>query len=146
MAEKILNTPKKSRGRPKTAFVSKKPKIKQSGPGRPKKIQETTTVSEIKPQFVSKRLTADDSKKKDAFILSMFVVSLIIFGASLFFSQNSSENSQEEPKQEIQNIIDTGAIETITIDNTGSIDNTGGQESISVANILLSSFYESINN
>ncbi|MEI6426604.1 MAG: hypothetical protein WCO66_04655 [Candidatus Absconditabacteria bacterium] len=142
---------KKSRGRPKTAFISKKPKIKQSGPGRPKKVQETIVLpnlSDIKD--ISKRTIPQESKKKDTFILGMFLFSLCIFGTSLYFSQKKQEITNTPPST-IETSIedqDTGISETNDIatgnENTGNI-NTEEPKAISTEMILLSSFYEAFN-
>jgi len=150
MAEKTTATSKKSRGRPKTAFVSKKPKIKQSGPWRPKRIQEILDIPETKPQFANKRLTANDSKKKDAVILAMFVLSLVLFTASLFFSQKKdvidTEQINDQPiENEIDPITEETTGEAVTIEETWTVI-TGIQETISVSNPLLSDFYTALNN
>jgi len=149
MAEKTTATSKKSRGRPKTAFVSKKPKIKQSGPWRPKKIQEILDITETKPQFANKRLTANDSKKKDAVILAMFILSLVLFTASLFFSQKKDVIDTEQIEQPIENEIapiteETTGEAVITEETWAAI--TGIQETLSIANPLLSDFYAALNN
>lgn len=150
MAEKTTATSKKSRGRPKTAFVSKKPKIKQSGPWRPKKVQEILDIPETKPQFANKRLTANDSKKKDAVILIMFVLSLVLFTASLFFSQKKETiNDEQISEQPIENetapITEETTGEAVTTEDTET-EITETQNTLSIPNLLLSSFYESFNN
>lgn len=149
MAEKTTITPKKSRGRPKTAFVSKKPKVKQSGPWRPKKIQEINSITGAKPQFINKRLTENDSKKKDAVILIMFILSLVLFTASLFFSQKKdSIDTEQIPELPIEN-----EIAPITQETTGEAVSTEQtwtmtwiQEESSTTNPLLGNFYTSLNN
>jgi hypothetical protein len=50
-------------------------------------------------------LTANDSKKKDAVILAMFVLSLVLFTASLFFSQKKDVIDTEQIEQPIENEI-----------------------------------------
>jgi len=157
MADKASAASKKSRGRPKTAFVSKKPKIKQSGPGRPKKIKEETPVVQTGPNFTNKNLVKEDNKKKDAFILGMFIVSLLLFAASLFFSHNKEENTEtavNTPVSQEELITGTSEIETGTIDSgtaitgtqsTGIEEKTGIQTPLSATNLLVSSFYDNLN-
>ena len=145
MTSNSTTNTKKSRGRPKTAFVSKKPKIKQDGPGRPKKIKEAV-IEPVQTTFVNHSLTEEDSKKKDIFILAMFIFSLLIFSASLYFSQKKQEIEETTaPIAETEQIIDT---ENNTWDaNTPETQIATGElpQVISASNMLLSNFYEALN-
>lgn len=80
---------KKTVGRPKKTFVSKKPKTKiKSWPGRPRKEQKAhgsaNHVSPVVAWFVAK--SVDESKKKDFIILLLFLLSFVLFIISLYFT------------------------------------------------------------
>lgn len=157
MVSNATKNEKKSRGRPKTAFVSKKPQVKQKGPWRPKKVVNIE-VPQI-PTISNRKLTSqEDNKKKDAFILAMFLFSLCVFTASLYLSnkkQNMEDNNDIGPiPQTEEQISEETPItqEPLTIENTDTVENSGTsqiieepQNWISTANILLSSFYNAFN-
>gem|GEM_PF-5519401 len=68
-------------------------------------------------------MTANDSKKKDAVILAMFVLSLVLFTASLFFSQKKdvidTEQINDQPiENEIDPITEETTGEAVTIEET----------------------------
>jgi len=63
MATTSITNNQKSRGRPKTAFVSKKPKTKQDGPGRPKKIKEVESIETT--ETFDKPIIIEENKRKD---------------------------------------------------------------------------------
>ncbi len=106
---------KKSPGRPKKEFVSKKPKspVKQ-GPGRPRKHElPQVSIQQVAPavsSFVAE--SVDTSKRKDIIILILFLLSFLLFVCSLYFTitkqdRNTTPSSSNTP--EITN-IDTGNI------------------------------------
>ncbi len=106
----MADNTKKTRGRPKKEFISRKPKIKKDGPGRPRKFSKEEKRPEIiRPVTIPSK---KDDEKKDRFILWMFVFSLIIFTVSLYFAQK---------KQELEIANDTWSTTTISMD-TGNID------------------------
>ena len=119
---------KKTRGRPKKEFISRKPKIKKDGPGRPRKIiKEEKRPEIIHPIGIPSK---QEDTKKDRFILWMFVFSLIIFTVSLYFAQKKQAleiANNDWTGTEIS--INTGNIDTWTINtgivNTWIIDESG---------------------
>ena len=119
----MADNTKKTRGRPKKEFISRKPKTKKDGPGRPRKIIQEEKKPEIIHQ-VSIPSKQEDSKK-DRFILWMFVFSLIIFTVSLYFAQKKQALEIADDTWSNASIaIDTGSISTGTIDTTWA-NNTG---------------------
>lgn len=117
---------KKTPGRPKKEFISKKPKTKiKSWPGRPRKDQKhIPIVAHVPPAvawFVAK--SVDDSKKKDMMILLLFLLSFILFVVSLYFTfmrDKKSENLSDSDMAEITN-IETGNIDYTTTVDTGVV-------------------------
>ena len=100
---------KKSPGRPKKEFVSKKPKTKiKSWPGRPRKDQKhhlaTAQVPPAIAWFVAK--SVDDSKRKDMIILLLFLLSFILFVVSLYFTfmRDRTPNLTQSQIAEIANV------------------------------------------
>lgn len=110
----MIKNKKKSPGRPKKEFVSKKPKTApKSWPGRPRK-QHPSTVKKQHPSpavvwFVER--SVDNSKKKDLIILMLFIFSFILFVVSLYFTF-VRDKKVEELSQDIAEIanIETGNI------------------------------------
>ncbi len=105
---------KKTPGRPKKEFISKKPKTKiKSGPGRPRKHHTANTIQQVPAEvagFVAK--SVDDSKKKDMVILLLFLLSFILFIVSLYFTFMKDKKPQVSQAEmaEITN-IETGNID-----------------------------------
>ncbi|MCX6824147.1 MAG: hypothetical protein NT085_03385 [candidate division SR1 bacterium] len=112
---------KKTVGRPKKEFISKKPKTKiKSGPGRPRKDQKhsaaTNHVSPAVASFVAK--SVDDSKRKDTIILLLFFLSFLLFVISLYFTfirDKKAEEISQSNTAEITNIA-TGNIDYTSSD------------------------------
>ncbi|MCX6824952.1 MAG: hypothetical protein NTY80_01895 [candidate division SR1 bacterium] len=105
---------KKSPGRPKKEFISKKPKTKvKSGPGRPRKDQRNgiNTPSPAVVGFVAK--SVDASKKKDLIIFLLFLFSFVLFMVSLYFTFMRDKKVKEFAPSEIAEIanVDTGNID-----------------------------------
>ncbi|MFA6256621.1 MAG: hypothetical protein WC606_05625 [Candidatus Absconditabacterales bacterium] len=145
----MVKNKKKSPGRPKKEFVSKKPKAKiKSGPGRPRKDQEHhMAANQVPPAiagFVEK--SVDDSKKKDLIILLLFLLSFILFVVSLYFTFMRDKKASDLTQSEIAEManIETGNIEYTpqgTL-HTGSIQtaqkNTTEQQ-------MIIDFYQAVN-
>lgn len=122
---------KKSPGRPKKEFVSKKTKTApKSWPGRPRKDKKqsiaTNHVSPAIKWFVKN--SVDHSKRKDLIILMLFLLSFILFVVSLYFTftkDKTAEGLQSE-LSEITNIekenIDYGTVDT---DSTQATETSG---------------------
>lgn len=149
MAGKSINK-KNTRWRPKMEFVSKKQTIKRDKPGRPRK----EVIIKTREQEIKNHKIPDTEKKKDGIILGMFLFSLILFTASLYFSQKKQELLENETnKIETTDIIDedipTTEIESWALNweiNTWS--ETLPEEDIpqeTETTTLLWKFYESFN-
>ena len=121
----MIKHKKKSPGRPKKEFISKKPKTTtKSWPGRPRKEKSNHISMKTPPPavvwFVEK--SVDNSQKKDVIILVLFLLSFILFIVSLYFTfmrDKKVENSTQADIAEIAN-IETGNIDYTTQD-TGSL-------------------------
>lgn len=112
---------KKSPGRPKKEFISKKPKTKiKSWPGRPRKDQQQhIAADQASPAvvwFVAKPV--DDGKKKDMIIFLLFLLSFVLFVVSLYFTFMKKEKNDLEQSElaEITN-VETGNIDYESIDS-----------------------------
>ncbi len=118
---------KKTVGRPKKEFVSKKPKTKiKAWPGRPRKDKKDRIVltKNISPKKISPEIktfvaqSVDDSKKKDLIILILFVCSFILFIVSLYFTfikEEASEWTMQDGVEQIRN-VEKGNIQYTTPD------------------------------
>jgi len=101
-------------GRPKKEFVSKKPKTRiKAWPGRPRKdkkdrIVKTQKVTPEVSSFVAK--SVDDSKKKDLIILVLFLFSFVLFVVSLYYTFMRDKTPNQEELAQITN-IETGNID-----------------------------------
>lgn len=103
---------KKSPGRPKKEFISKKPRVKiKSWPGRPRKDQKNNQVPSEVVGFVKKAV--DNSQKKDLIILLLFFLSFGLFVVSLYFTFMRDKKGED---------IASLGISTITNVATGNID------------------------
>ncbi len=152
---------KKTVGRPKKEFISKKPKTKiKSWPGRPRKDQKHTTATHQVPpavaSFVAK--SVDESKKKDMIILLLFFLSFLLFVVSLYFTFIRDKQEEKLPQSEIAEIanIETGNIDYTTTD-TGIVQeeqlpavvvNTAGEQNtqtLTTQQQMVIDFYKAVN-
>lgn len=80
----------KNRGRPKKEFISKKSKVKRDKPGRPTKQEkiEERKIEQKNRDIFSKKVIPEENKFKDKVILLIFIFSLLLFGFSIYISQN----------------------------------------------------------
>ncbi|HMS91504.1 MAG TPA: hypothetical protein PKC87_04750, partial [Candidatus Absconditabacterales bacterium] len=109
---------KKSPGRPKKEFISKKPKTApKSGPGRPRKEEKLySSNNQVSPAIkLAVAKSVDDSKKKDIIILALFLLSFVLFVVSVYFT------FMKDKKGEVVNDSDIAEIVNI---ETGNIDYT----------------------
>lgn len=107
---------KKTPGRPKKEFISKKPKVPtKAWPGRPRKDEKphvvTNKVSPVVVWFVEE--SVDTSKKKDVIILALFLFSFILFLVSLYFTFIKDKKVDEATSSDMSEItnVDTGNID-----------------------------------
>lgn len=157
---------KKTVGRPKKEFVSKKPKTKiKNWPGRPRKDKKdrihvsdkktTNSVTPVVAWFVAK--SVDDSKKKDMIILLLFLLSFVLFVVSLYFTFMRDKKTEELTPSELSEItnIDTGNIDYTSSDTvTYTEDTSTGTtviapeptvQNLSTEQQVLVDFYQAIN-
>lgn len=131
----MADNTKKTRGRPKKEFISRKPKIKKDGPGRPRKIIK----EEKKPEVIHfvKTVEKQDDTKKDRFILWMFVFSLIIFTVSLYFAQKKQAlEIANDTWMNTEISINTGDLNTWAVDITWTNITGSLIESGTIANTM----------
>ena len=132
---------KKSPGRPKKEFISKKPRVKiKSGPGRPRKVPLDVVW------FVDK--SVDNSQKKDLIILWLFFLSFALFVGSMYVTF-----MRDTPKDAV---LQAG-LSDITNIATGNIDynnSTGGAweefikpvlQTFSPEQQMIIDFYQAVN-
>ena len=126
-------------GRPRKEFVSKKPKTKiKAWPGRSRKDKKDRIahVKKVSPEitsFVAK--SVDDTKKKDLIILILFLLSFVLFVVSLYYTFMRDKTPNQEELAQITN-VETGNINyniATTIEEPEvkiSIENTQTQETL----------------
>ncbi len=150
---------KKSPGRPKKEFVSKKPKTKiQDWPGRPRKHDRPhKTEAQVTPEvssFVAN--SVDESKKKDLIILLLFILSFGLFLASIYFTFIRDKKEKDLWPSEIAQItnIDTGNIDyTDTSVQTPPTENVNPSpaavqptvQNLSAEQQIIVNFYQAVN-
>lgn len=121
----MVRNKKKTPGRPKKEFISKRPKTKiKSWPGRPRKDQKYSTNNKISSDvvwFVAQ--SVDDSKKKDIMILLLFFVSFALFVLSLYFTLMRDKKAEIIVQSELAEItnIETGNIDYTSVQTWGEI-------------------------
>jgi hypothetical protein len=120
----MLKNKKKSPGRPKKEFISKKPKTPtKAWPGRPRKYEKPYIANNQVPSavvwFVGK--SVDNSKKKDMVILLLFLLSFILFLASLYFTFKRDKKVEDLTQSEIAEIANIDLWNIDYTDTTGYI-------------------------
>jgi hypothetical protein len=120
---------KPTRGRPKKVFISRKPQIKRDKPGRPRKWENLLTH----PAF--QQPVQKDTSVKDAIILIVFILSVLVFWYSLYLSRQKKHIAAEP--------ISNDANITIQNNSTGEVgeviatsQDTSSGEIISTGNLL----------
>ena len=169
----MVRNKKKSPGRPKKEFVSKKPQTPtKEWPGRPRKHEQPQRVITSVPPpavvwFVEE--SVDTSKKKDIIILVLFLMSFLLFIVSLYFTfmkEKKVDEVSQANTNEITNIntgnidysnIDTGIMEedidtpiAVTTGKTQSPQQTVSStlqniQTLSQAQQMIIDFYQAIN-
>lgn len=154
----MIKHKKKSPGRPKKEFVSKKPKIAiKEWPGRPRKHDQVKKIQHEVPTevvwFVEK--SVDASKRKDFIILLLFLLSFILFLFSLYFTFLKEKKADDLTPSDISEIanIDTGNIDYTATNDEIIQDISTQDKDISTPNLqaltpeqqMIIDFYQAIN-
>ncbi len=120
----MIRNKKKTPGRPKKEFISRRPQSHKEWPGRPRKhepkIKSATIPTEV-ATYVGQ--SVDESKKKDIIILVLFLLSFILFVFSLYFTFTKDRRAEK---------LNTAATGEMTNISKGNIDYTTPDATIPV--------------